>query len=72
MTKEQLDFAVFCVENVADSLNMTGDEVYRLMVGETNILDGYIIPFYDALHTQGKEYIVWELIRVMRERGINI
>ncbi|GHT00376.1 hypothetical protein AGMMS50276_26000 [Synergistales bacterium] len=72
MTKEQLDFAVFCVESVADSLNMTGDEVYRLMVDESDILDGYIIQFCDTLHTQGKEYIVRELTEVMRERGISI
>ncbi|GHV33366.1 hypothetical protein FACS1894187_01440 [Synergistales bacterium] len=72
MTKEQLDFAVFCVESVADSLNMTGDEVYSLMVDKSNVLDDYITPFYDTLHTQGKEYIVQELIEVMRERGVNI
>lgn len=35
-----------------------------------NIVDQYIIPCYEMLHTQGKEYIVENLKEVMAERGI--
>ena len=66
MTPEQSFFAVFCIEALADELHTTGDKIYRLLVEESNILDGYILPHYDALHTQGKAYIVRELIELMQ------
>ena len=37
---------------------------------DSDILDGYIIPCYDVLHTQGKGYIVNDLIDLMREKGV--
>jgi len=55
---------------VADELEKTGDEVYRLLAEQSDILDGYIVPYYDVLHTQGKSYIVQDILRVMRQRGI--
>ncbi|MDR1204362.1 MAG: DUF3791 domain-containing protein [Peptococcaceae bacterium] len=69
MNNEQLDFAIFCIECVAEELELKGSEVYKLMVDDTDILDTYIIPYYDALHTQGREYIVRELIEVLRQES---
>jgi len=37
---------------------------------KSDILDNYIIPCFDALHTQGKEYIVNELVEIMQEKGL--
>ena len=31
MDKKRLDFAVFCIENVAEHLNLNGAEVYLLL-----------------------------------------
>ena len=70
MTSEQSFFAVFCIEALADDLGTTGDKVYRMLTEESDILDAYIVPGYDALHTQGKGYIVEELKRIMRKRGV--
>jgi len=70
MTPEQSFFAVFCIEALADDLGTTGDKVYKLLTENSDVLDGYIIPCYDALHTQGKEYIVEDLKKLMLERGI--
>jgi len=70
MTPRQSFFSVFCIEALADALNTTGDCVYRMLTSESEILDGYIVPCYDALHTQGKEYIVEDLLRVMRRRRV--
>lgn len=72
ITKEQLHFAVFCVESLADDLGLAGDLVYTMLSEDTDILDSYIIPHYDALHTQGKEYIVEELKTLMRKEGVSI
>jgi len=72
MTSEQSFFAVFCIEALADELGETGDNIYKMLTEDSDILDGYIIPCYDALHTQGKEYIVQDLIELMKERGVRI
>jgi len=70
MTPEQSFFTVFCIEALADELRTTGDKIYKMLNDESDILDDYILPCYDALHTQGKDYIVRELQEVMRKRGV--
>ena len=46
---KELEFAIFCIENVE-----------------------YIIPEYEILHTQSKDYIINDIIEVMKERGVEI
>ena len=70
MNKKELEFSVFCIENIAEHLGLKGDDVYKLLSEKSDILDNYIIPCFDALHTQGKEYIVNDIADVMREKGL--
>ena len=70
MTPEQSFFAVFCIEALADDLGTTGDNVYRMLAENSSILDDYLVPCYDALHTQGKDFIVRELKELMQQRGV--
>ncbi|GHT82118.1 transcriptional regulator [Spirochaetia bacterium] len=74
MTTDELEFSVFCIECVADELGIDGKEVYRLMTTcpGLNVLDDYVVAYYDTLHTQGEEYIVRELLEVMRKRGVAV
>jgi hypothetical protein len=72
MNDDQSLFAVFCIESLADALQTTGDVVYRRLVDDSDILDSYIIRHYDALHTQGRDYIVRELMEVMQSRGVTL
>ena len=65
MTNNELEFVVFCIENTALQLNKTGEEIYDSFVSGKDLLHNYIIPCYDSLHTQGKDYIVEDLIEVM-------
>ncbi|MDD3140410.1 MAG: DUF3791 domain-containing protein [Lachnospiraceae bacterium] len=67
MNENELEFSVFCVENVAEKLDISGEEVYRLLTQKTNLLDDYIIPNYEILHTQSKEYIVNDIIECLKE-----
>lgn len=69
---EELEFAVFCIENIADKLNADAEDIYNALSEKSNILNGYIIPEYDILHTQSKEYIVNDIINVMEERGVKL
>ena len=66
----ELEFAIFCIENVAAYLERDAKEVYTMLTKDSNILNSYIVPEYEMLHTQGKEYIVNDIVEVMRERGV--
>lgn len=68
MQEYQLDFVTYCVGNLADRLNMSANKVYK-MLRSTDILNGYMIPCYDVLHTFGKEYIMDDLISLLKKRG---
>jgi hypothetical protein len=67
---DTLLFAIFCIESIAEHLNMDGTEVYKLLAGRGDILDTYLLEYYDALHTQSKDYIVEELVGLMKKEGL--
>ena len=66
----ELEFAIFCIENIAAKLGVSAEKVYDALTEKSDILNDYIIPAYEILHTQGKEYIVDDIIEVMKERGV--
>ena len=70
MTSEELSFAVFCIESIADKLRMPANRVYDMLTKDTDILYQYIIPCYPSLHTQSKEYIINDINNILRERGV--
>ena len=59
----ELEFAVFCIENVAAKLGVNAERVYQAFTEQSDILNGYIVPEYEVLHTQSREYIVDDLLR---------
>ena len=69
---KELEFAIFCIENVADKLNIDAPKVYSMLTEQTNILNEYIIPEYEILHMQNKDYIVDDIIEIVKERGVEI
>lgn len=61
----QTEFAVFCIENTAERLEVSGKDI----VDELDKTDGirnFLYPSYSTLHTQGKEYIVDEVLEYIR------
>ncbi len=69
---DELEFAVFCIENIAIRLGKNAEEIYTALTEKSNILSSYIIPEYEILHTQSKDYIVDDIISLMRERGLQL
>ena len=67
-----LEFIVFCIENVAARLGTTSDVVYRAWTQKSDLLREYIVPSFETLHTQGREYIVDDICEVMAERGVKV
>ena len=56
----ELEFAVFCIENVAAKLGVDAERVYQAFTEQSDILNGYIVPEYEVLHTQSREVKVLE------------
>lgn len=69
---KELEFAVFCIENVAQKMNVDAERIYFALTEKSDILYGYIVPEYETLHTQSKEYIVNDIIALIAERGVEI
>ena len=69
MNSNNIDFITYCIGNLARRLNMSATEVYRRLK-QSDILNGYIIPSYDVLHTFSKEYLLEDLTEYMREKGV--
>ncbi|WP_171316384.1 DUF3791 domain-containing protein [Enterococcus cecorum] len=62
----ELEFAIFCIENVAARLNVDSRQIYDALTEQSDILKEYIIPEYEMLHTQSKEYIVDDIVDVIK------
>ena len=58
MTDEQLRiiFAASCIEAAAHRKGISATEMYRRMA-RIGMIEEYILPYYDLLHTQSREYI---------------
>ena len=68
--EDQIEFAVFCVENLATDLNMDPTDVYDLLTVKSDVLSSYIVPCFDTLHTQDKQYVIDDIKRVLRIKGV--
>ena len=49
-----------------------GKMSYAALTEKSDILHSYIVPEYDILHTQSRDYIVDDILQVMRERGVAV
>lgn len=69
---KELEFAVFCIENIALYLDVDAEQVYEALAVKSDILNSYIVPEYEILHTQSKEYIVEDILSLMKEKGVDV
>ena len=67
--RKVLEFVTFCISKLADFLNLPQGEVYRRLKS-SGILDDYIVPSYDVLHTFGSRYLMEDIADFMREKGV--
>lgn len=66
----RLEFAIFCIENVAEALGVSGDVAFHKLAVESDILSNYIFKHFDILHTQGCAWIQQDLLAVMHRKGV--
>lgn len=60
------EFVVFCIENTAARLGISGDELYKEMK-RLDAIKEFLYPSYSTLHTQSKEYIVDETLEYLQQ-----
>ena len=66
-TEIVLAFAAFCIESTARRLGKSYQEVYQWMK-KVRMIDDYIIPCYDALHTQSRERVTDDMIEYLNNK----
>ena len=68
-TVDIIDFSVFVLHHVARAWGTSVPDTYRILQ-EASIVDSYLIPCYDVLHTLGAEYLVADITELAEERGV--
>lgn len=69
--KEVIFFVVWLLNKAARAWGKTSAESYRLLQS-VNLIDDYVIPCFDVLHTMGELALVEDLEYAARERGLQI
>ena len=67
-TAREIDFSVFALHHLAQAWGKSAAETFHLL-DSVDIIDGYLVPCYDVLHTLGAEYLVEDLADLASERG---
>ncbi len=60
----KLAFAAQCVEGTARKLGVPYIEVYERM-RKVDLINKFILPCYDTLHTESKEYLIEDVIECL-------
>lgn len=71
-TKDELEFVIFCIENLAMKHGKNARDVYRVIDAAPDILHNYIIPGYEFLYTQDKEYILEDIEEALERNGVEV
>jgi hypothetical protein len=71
LTRVEVDFGVFLLHRIAERWHKPVPETYSAL-HESGILDDYIFPCYDTLHTLGTDYLVDDITDMAKERGVAI
>lgn len=71
-TERELEFVIFVIESVAMERNVLPVSVLDAFTKQSSLLQDYILPGYEALHTQGKDYIVADVLREAARVGVEV
>ena len=71
VASKKLKFVVFLLHVLAEAWHKMPSEVYAVLKG-SGVLDGYILPSYDVLHTLGARYLVKDITGCVRDWGYRV
>ncbi len=67
--RKEMTFVIFLIHALAKAWNKIPAEVYAIL-NDTLIIDEYVVPSYDALHTLGEQYLIQDITEFVQEKGI--
>lgn len=67
LREKRIEFAIFCIEEVAERLGELPERIYDKL-RTLGLLDEFIFDCYESLHIQSKEQIVDDVIEAMNNR----
>lgn len=71
MDKNTLEFVTFAIGSVAERVCKSPAEIYNLLK-RTHVIEGYLIPAYDVLHTFGRQYLVDDILGLLNDKGVKL
>ena len=69
--RDRVHFAVWLLGKLAKAWDMPPADVYGLLQRE-DIVNGYIVQFYDPLHSMGELALVEDITLLARSRGLAV
>lgn len=67
----KLSFAASCVEGLARRTGKPYSEIYDRM-SKAEAIENYILPNYDTLHTENREYVLDDVMEYIENRERNM
>lgn len=64
--QQMMAFVASCIESVARFLNANYAEVFKRMK-RVGMIEQYILPYYDTLHTESRENLTKGLVECLNE-----
>lgn len=71
MEKNILEFVTFAIGSVAERVHKSPSEIYRLFK-QLDVIDGYLVPAFDVLHTFSRQYLVEDVLDLLQEKGVKL
>lgn len=71
ISSKELTFITFLLYELSEAWNISPSKVYGKL-SEANVIDSYLLPCYDTLHTLGSKYLVEDITEIMDERGVKV
>ena len=69
--RQELVFVVFLLHQLSSAWGVTPSRVYKIL-SDSQVLQKYIVPCYDTLHSLGSKYLVDDITNCVREWGYEI
>ncbi|MDO4939444.1 MAG: DUF3791 domain-containing protein, partial [Lachnospiraceae bacterium] len=68
-TNDELEFVIFCIENIALRHGLNASNVYATIKDNSaDLIHKYIVPGYEFLHTQDKDYILDDIEEAIKQQ----
>lgn len=71
MNREETEFVIYIINEVANMLDKYPSNVYKAM-NKTGCIRDYLVPLYDILHTMNSRTVASDVLKYVESRGVSI